>query len=110
MAELTTEQFAEFTVPVTDGRGRPMTAENYSVASSDETVLRATINADGSGGRVDSVAPGGPARFVVTADAKLGEGERLIVATSEDITVTMDPRSEARFGEVAIGAAQDKAV
>ena len=107
MLALTTEQFASFTVAATDGRGRPVALDTLSAVSSDETVVRVELDGVG-GGRIISVAPGGPAQVVLTADVEPGEGVREAMAVIEEITVSLDPRTEARFLTASVGAPEDK--
>lgn len=113
MASITTEQYLPFSVSAVDGRGRPVALESVTAVSSDETVVSVEIAA-GAGqawdGKINSVAPGGPARVVITADADLGEGIQEVMATIEDITVTLDERTSARMLTVTPGEAQDKPV
>lgn len=97
---------------IVDGRGRPAPIEgNPVVASSDETVARATAPADDGQGNwtfdVESVAEG-TARIVVTADADLGEGVNELQAILE-VEVTLDPRTSERRIEITAGQATDEA-
>jgi hypothetical protein len=110
MATLTTRQMVHATLVITKTDGTPGTVEPGSVvwASSDETVVLATPSADGLEADIMSVAPGGPARFTVTADADLGGGTQNIIGVSEDIDVTTDPRDQAAVITVTIGAPVDK--
>ena len=65
-------------------------------ASSDETVLTVTPDADGMGFMVAIIAPGGPARVVVTGDADRGEGTEPITGVSDDVTVVPPVTPEAK--------------
>lgn len=115
MPTISTEQYLPFTVEAKDGRGRSVALQSVTAVSSDETVVSVEIAA-GTGnawdGKINSLAPtvegGTSARVVITADADLGEGVREVMATIEDITVTLDERTNARMLEVTAGEAQDK--
>lgn len=91
MATLTTdEHFAAVVLSIFAADGTtPATVQGVPVwASSDETIIRVVENADGMGGSVETVAPGGPVRVTVSADADMGAGVVTITGVSEDITVT----------------------
>ena len=89
MIEVTTnDRFANVVLKITDKDGQVAPVDGVPIwASSDETVLRATPNADGMGGTVDTVGPG-TARITITADADLGEGLATLTGISEDVVVT----------------------
>lgn len=110
MATLTTRQMVHATLAITKADGTPGTVEAGSVtwASSDETVVLAVPSADGMEADIEAVAPGGPARFTVTADADLGSGVTNIIGVSEDIDVTIDPRDQASVINITLGAPADK--
>jgi hypothetical protein len=110
MADLTTRQQVHATLAITKADGSPGTVEPGSVkwASSDETVVLATASADGLEADISAVAPGGPARFTVTADADLGAGTLNLIGVSEDITVVTDPRDMASIIMITLGAPADK--
>ena len=110
MATLTTRQMVEATLSITKADGSPGDIEKGSVAwaSSDETVVVAVPAADGMSAVINSVAPGGPVRFTVTADADLGAGVLNIIGVSEDITVTLDPRDAASVITITLGTPADK--
>jgi hypothetical protein len=110
MAQLTTRQMVHATLAVTKADGSAGQVEAGSVvwASSDETVVLAAPSADGMEADISSVAPGGPARFTVTADADLGAGVVNIIGVSEDILVTADPRDQASIINITLGAPTDK--
>ncbi len=109
MATMTTRQHVVATLAFTKSDGTPGAVEAGSVvaASSDETVMTAAVLADGTVD-VEAVAAGGPARFVITADADLGASVIQITGTSEDITVTTDPRDVASTVMITLGAPADK--
>ena len=67
----------------------PATVDGIPVwASSDATVITVTPDVTGMGAAIETVAPGGPARITVTADADHGAGIVTITGVSDDITVT----------------------
>lgn len=110
MADINTDQMYQgVTLEITDSKGRPAAVEGAPVwASSDETVLTVTASADGMSADINTVAPGGPARVSVTADADLGAGVTQIVGFSEDINVTQGPSSVASTLKITLPAATDK--
>jgi hypothetical protein len=110
VAELnTSQQFANVGLTILDGRGNPASVDGAPVwASSDETVVSVVAAPDGMSAVVSSVAPGGPARIAVTADADLGEGVVSITGFSEDITVVADPLSAASVLTLNLGDPTDK--
>lgn len=57
-------------------------------ATSDATMISVKPTADGMGADVETVAPGGPVRITVSADADMGAGIVTITGVSDDITVT----------------------
>lgn len=71
-------------------------------ASSDETVLSVVPDADGMGFQASIVAPGGPARIVVTGDADRGAGVETITGVSDDVTVLPPVTPEAKAAIMAI--------
>jgi hypothetical protein len=77
--------------------------------SSDETVVTAVPTEDGMGVKVLLLAVGGPARVAATADVDMGPGVQELVITSEDITVTQDPATQASSGRITFGAPVPKA-
>lgn len=109
MASLTTRQQVDATITVTKADGSPGSLDGVPVwASSDETVLTVAAGADGMSAVVSTVAPGGPARVSVTADADLGAGVVPLIGTSEDILVTVDSRDQASVITIALGTPADK--
>jgi hypothetical protein len=110
MAEFNTSQEAPVTLSITNVAGNPAQVQGVPVfASSDETVVTVSASADGMSAVVSSVAPGGPARISVSADADLGQGVRTITGVSEDITVVEDPANQASVMTLTLGAPQPKA-
>jgi hypothetical protein len=105
MATFTTAEMVVGTLTLFQRDGvTPAVVDGVPVwASSDETVIRATVNADGMGGNVEGVAEGGPARIVVTCDADMGAGFIPVVITSEDVTVTRDTSQQAFSGTLTFG-------
>lgn len=101
-----------------DGTPGQIQPGSVTVSSSDETVIMATLDPTNElMGDVSSVAvsPDGPdgnpvaTRFVVQADADMGQGVVTITGTSEDIFVTMDPRDQTTSFTITMGAPEDKA-
>jgi hypothetical protein len=120
MANLTTRQHVTFTLNPLRDDGTPgqVQAGSVVVSSSDETVIMVALDpANELSGDVMAVAesamdPDGnpaPSRFVVRADADMGQGTVTITGTSEDIFVTMDPRDTATSFTITMGVPQDKA-
>lgn len=120
MANLTTRQHVTFTLNPLRDDGTPgqLQAGSVSVASSDETVVMVSLDpANELAGDVVAVAesavgPDGspmPSRFVVQADADMGQGVVTITGTSEDIFVTVDARDQATSFTITMGVPQDKA-
>ncbi len=110
MADITTDQnYPSVVLSIADAQGRPANVDGVPVwASSDETVLRVTASADGMGAVVDTVAPGGPARITVTADADLGAGVITLTGVSEDVNVTQGTAHQASTMTLNLGTATDK--
>jgi len=110
MATLTTDDFfPNATLTITNDAGDPAPVEGAPIwASSDETVLSVDASADGLTASVNTVAPGGPARITVTADADLGEGVVTITGVSEDITVTTGTAQRASVVAITLGASAPK--
>lgn len=90
-------------------KGDPAPVEPGSVvwSSSDETVLIATLQADGVSALLQTVAPGGPARYTCTADADTGSGVRTITGISEDVMVTQNPNTMASTIVFSLGTPVD---
>jgi hypothetical protein len=114
MVAFTTEQMLPFTFKITDGRGRPVSAEGTPVSvSSDETVAtvgEVTDNGDKTwSGVVSSVAPGS-CRIAVTADADTDPTIANDVVGTLDVEVTLDPRTGARITQLDAGEPADKPV
>lgn len=113
MAEtLTTRQrFADVQLGVFKADGvTPAPVDGVPVwASSDETVIKVTPSDDGMSAVIDSVAPGGPARITVSADADQGAGVVEITGVTDDITVVLDNRDQASVMTLTLGGATDKA-
>ncbi len=115
---LTTEQQASFTMEVVDGRGRPVDVEGDPVVViSDETVISVgPLVATGKGtftGTIVAVAPTAAdttARVVITADADISENVNSVIGIIEDITVTLDERTNARMAKLTVDAPADKPV
>lgn len=106
---LNTQQFASVQLSITNAAGQPASVDGAPVwASSDATVLTVVAAADGMSADVLAVAPGGPARITVTADADLGPGVTTITGVSEDITVTLDPAQQASVMTLNLGTAVPK--
>lgn len=109
MATLNTSQRLPVTVNITRADGQPAQVQNMVWASSDETVVVAAMDAGGTTGFVNAVAVStAPARIVMTADADLGDGVLSLSATSEDITVTQDPATQASNIQITFGAPEAK--
>jgi hypothetical protein len=109
MADLTTAEQFNPTLVITNTAGDPAPVDGVPVwATSDATVISVTAAADGMSAVVASVAPGGPARVTVTADADLGTGVTTITGVSEDINVTQDPASMASVMTINLGPAVPK--
>lgn len=110
MTSLTTEQMVTYTFKIVDGRGRPVKVDGDPVvASADETVVTVSaLRNDGSGNySFDASAVSvGAARVAVTADADLSPAVSDVVAT-DDITVTLDPRTAARTIALTAGTPTD---
>lgn len=105
MASLMNTQQVDGTLTITNSAGAPASVDGAPVwASSDETVLTVTASADGMSAVVAAVAPGGPARVTVSADADLGAGTMSITGVSEDVTVTQDPAQLASVVNIVFGA------
>lgn len=102
---LNTQQF-DCTLTITNAAGQPAQVQAGSVtwATSDATVITVTPAADGMSAVAPCVAPGGPARLTVTADADMGAGVVTITGVSEDITVTLDPAQQASVVNIVMGA------
>ena len=110
MAELTTaQQFPNVVLTITNAAGQPAPVDGVPVwASSDETVVTVVAAADGMSAVVSSVAPGGPARVTVTADADTGTAVSTITGVTEDIMVTLDPAQMASVMTLDLGTAAPK--
>jgi len=110
MADLTTAQQFAPTLSITNAHGNPAPVDGVPVwATSDATVITVTAAADGMSAVVSSVAPGGPARVTVTADADTGAGVATITGVSDDINVTLDPSDQASVMSITLGPAMPKA-
>jgi hypothetical protein len=110
MAQFNTSQEAPVTLAITNSQGNPAQVQGAPVwASSDETVVTVSAAADGMSAVVSSVAPGGPARISVQADADLGQGVLTITGVSEDINIVVDPAQQASVMTLTLGAPQAKA-
>ena len=110
MADINTDQhFPSVTVAFTNAAGAPASVDGVPVwASSDETVLKAIVSADGMTADVTTVAAG-VARISVTADADLGAGVVSITGVSEDVNVTLGPSAQASNMTFTFGAPVAKA-
>jgi len=111
MINATTDQeWLAASVGFKNARGEPAPVEAGSVvwASSDDTVLAVTPSADGMTASVKTVAPGGPARITVSADADIGSGVQTITGFTDDVTVTLGPNSAASVVALDLGAATEK--
>ncbi len=107
MATMNTSQRLPVTVVVTKADGSPGDVQNMVWASSDETIVTAAMDAGGLTGFVNAVAASAnAARIVCTGDADLGAGVVPLIGTSEDITVTQDPATQASSIVVNFGAAE----
>lgn len=106
MADINTDFFWDNVVlSITNSHGQPAPVDGVPVwASSDETVLTVVAAADGMSAAVNTVAPGGPARISVTADADLGAGVATITGVSEDVMVTLGPSNAASQMTLTLGA------
>jgi hypothetical protein len=110
MATISTDQnYPNVVLKVTDAKGRPAKVDGVPVwASSDATVLTVTPSADGMSAVVDTVAPGGPARITVSADADLGAGVISLTGVTEDVTVTQGTSGQATTLALDLGTPADK--
>jgi hypothetical protein len=109
MDATTDVNFPNAVLTILDAHGLPAPVDGVPKwASSDETVLRVTATADGMSASVDTVAPGGPARITVTAEADLGTGTQTITGVSPDVVVGPGQKSVASVVTVTLGAAVDK--
>jgi len=109
MATMNTSQRLPVTVVITKADGSPADVQNMVWASSDETVVTPAMDANGTSGFVNAVAASdNAARLVCTGDADLGAGVVPLIGTSEDITVTQDPATQASSIVINFGAAEDK--
>lgn len=108
MAEITIDQYYPSVVlDIKDAHGNKALVDGIPVwASSDETVLKVTPAEDGMSAKIEPVAPGGPARVTVTADADRGAGVKPLVGVTEDITVTT---GEASVMTITLGEPVAKA-
>lgn len=110
MATLTTAEQFNASITITNQAGAVAPVQSQPVwASSDETVVTAVAASDGMSCVISSVAPGGPARVTVSADADLGEGVTEITGVSEDITVTQDTSQQASTITFNLGSPVPKA-
>lgn len=109
MAEFNTSQQCPVTLVITNAAGNPAQVQGAPTwATSDATVITVTPAADGMSAVVASVAPGGPARITVSADADLGAGVSTITGVSEDITIVEDPANQASVMTLTLGAPEAK--
>jgi hypothetical protein len=106
MVDVTTDEyFPGVTLSITNSQGQPAAVDGAPVwASSDDTVLSVEAQPDGMGAVVRTVAPGGPARISVTADADLGAGTQTITGVTEDINVTLGASHMASVMTLSLGA------
>src|SRR4051812_10098629 len=106
MADINTDFFWDNVVlSITNSHDQPAPVDGVPVwASSDETVLTVVAAADGMSATVNTVAPGGPARISVTADADMGSGVTTLTGVSEDVMVTLGPSSQASQMTLTLGA------
>lgn len=109
---LTTEQQAPYTLKATDGRGRMKPIDGPPVVtSSDETVIKADAPvAVGDGSwtfNVIATGIAGVATITVEADVDISPDIQDVIAT-DDITVTLDPRTAARTVAITAGAPVDQ--
>lgn len=106
MADVNTDQFYDaVTLSITNSHGASAPVDGVPVwASSDETVLTVVAAADGMSAVVNTVAPGGPARISVTADADTGAGVTTLTGVSEDVMVTLGPSNAASVMTLSLGA------
>jgi hypothetical protein len=107
---LTSQEFPSVTLTITNAAGQPAAVDGVPVwATSDATIVSVVAAADGMSAVVAAVAPGGPARITVTADADLGTGVQTITGVSEDINVAQDPAQLASVMTLSLGTAAPKA-
>lgn len=105
MADLLTSQEFRPTVTFTTDSGQPARVDGTPVwASSDATIASVTPSADGMSAVVRPVAPGGPVRISVSADADLGAGVKPINGVSPDFNVAQDPADQASVVAIDLGA------
>ncbi len=110
---LTTEQQVPYTLKAMDGRGRPKAIDGAPVlTSSDETVIKLDTPVAAAGGlswTFNAIATGiaGTATITAEADVDLTPAVQDIIAT-DDLTVTLDPRTAARTVAITSGAAVDQ--
>lgn len=104
MANVTTDdQWLGVPLVIEDARGKPALVDGVPVyASSDATVLAVTPSADGMSVDIVTVAPGGPARVTVSADADRGAGNETITGVTEDIIVTQGVAGKASVLRLAL--------
>jgi hypothetical protein len=82
MLILTAVQQAKYTVSFVDQRGNPAPVEGIPIwAAQDAAILTLEADADGMGCLVKAVGLVGTSQVSVQADADLGEGTVLVVAT-----------------------------
>lgn len=100
-----------YTIEIFDNEDPPQPAQVDGVpvhASSDQTVLRLEVAADGMSGVAVLVAPG-VGRVSVSIDADLGAGTEAVTGVSEDVAVTLDPAKAASTIRFTFGPAETPA-
>ncbi len=111
-ATFTTEQQVAYTLKATDGRGRTKPIDGAPVVTvSDPTVVTADAPvAVGDGSwtfNVKAVGIAGTATVTATADVDISPAVQDVIG-SDDITVTLDPRTAARTVTITAGAPADQ--
>ena len=109
MATMNSSQRFSVTVSTPRADGTEADVQNMVWASSDETIVTVAMDAGGKTGFVNAVAASdNTARVVMTCDADLGAGVLTLTGTSEDITVTQDPATQAQSISIVFGAPEAK--
>ena len=110
MATMNSSERIPVTISTPNTAGVETDVQDMVWASSDETVVTTEMDSTGKSGFLNAVAAGpNAARVVMTCDADLGAGVVTLTFTTEDITVTQDPATQAQSIVVTLGAPVPKA-
>ena len=85
--EVSGKQKFNVKVKYTDDVGNSAEVENFALSMTDPSLGIITMNQDGKSASVELSGKAGAFKFTADADAKLGEGEVLLHAESEEIVV-----------------------